>query len=715
MTAAKPGMVETPDGFAEAAPPRHRLSGPAAPVHPLVALARGLAAAAALLNPLVCAVVVGVVAAARWIPRRWRWRIAVAGTAGVVLGLPVGAARWYTAPYRDLADACLGAPRSWAGCAADTAGARWPGWLLAQTPYALALAACAAGWWLVRRSRFEPTWRVVPQRAKPAEVTAAMDALFADPPEPERLTRADDLVLRLGADVFSAAPVTVTARACRQHLLVAGVTGYGKSRTIELLAHEFVVRPAARPLKVGFLFADMKADPDLVRALRGAAHRAGRGFHLVTVTGDGTSSYNPIRHGTAEQVRSRIVETLDSVADGGFSEPHHREAAEEFLLYAVRVLDELVAAGVREEFPDGVTRVWRRDLVDLAALLSFRQLQHRKARLSPELAGELGRYFTYLTDEAKDLKRSIPGLATRIRNLVSGQGRRILTDRADGLDLYDAIQAGDLVLFSLAAEADAKAARQLGTLFLTDLGATGQRLQAEGFASSGRLFVAGVDEFSGLGGRTMGALFQRMRAGGGALVLCTQDLADLRAVSAEFHDVVVTNTNVKVLHRQSVSAALLADLFGTYQGWTENLLYADRRGLAGDSTTAGSGGGHLSLVDRFRVHPNTLKDLAVGEAVVVVGQPDNALHRAQLRLAPRYPAPRPRQHPDQSGRPVAVAVRRPEAGPSPAEPPKVADPAAALPAVGLPVDSPTELPAQAPAGGWDDWDEIPTTGTEPPA
>jgi hypothetical protein len=708
-------FVKTRTGYAEAAPPRHRMADPPVPVHPVVALGRAVVAVAAVTNPVPAVIVLGLVVVARAVPQVWRRRIAAAGTAAVLAGALVGALRWYTAPYRELAASCLHVRTSWAPCAAQQAAERWPGWLLAQTPYAVALAACVGGWWLVRRTRYEPAWRAVPQRAKPPVLAEAMTALFTDPPVPARLTRADDLVVRLGAEVFTAAPVTVPARACRQHLLVAGITGSGKSRTIELLAHEFVARRDARPLKIAFVFADLKADPGLVQALRGAARRAGRRFQLVTITTAGGTTYNPIRHGTAEQVRSRIIETLDSVADGGFSEPHHREAAEEFLLYAVRVLDELIAAQVREEFADGTTRVWRRDLVDLAVLLSLTQLQHRKAHLSRDLQREIGVYFLYLAAEGRDLKRSLPGLATRVRNLVSGQGRWILADREDGLDLYDAIQGGDVVLFSLAAESDAKAARQLGTLFLTDLGATGQRLQAAGFAASGRMFVAGVDEFSGLGGRTMGALFQRLRAGGGSLALCTQDLADLRAVSAEFHDTVVTNTNVKILHRQAMSAAVLADLLGTDERWRETLSYTDRRGLDGGTTTAGSGSGQLVLEDRPRVHPNEFKDLGVGEAVVVVGQPDNALYRARIHLAPRFPDPgipsvtRAGELPPKPGA-APRAVPGCEAEPLPAPPPGPGRP-----------DPPEDARAgrAVPDRGagdwddWDDWDEIPTSEGEP--
>ncbi|MGW6606099.1 hypothetical protein [Streptomyces sp. NPDC055036] len=416
--------------------------------------------------------------------------------------------------------------------------------------------------------------------------------------------------------------------------------------------YELVVSRHARPLNIGFLFADMKADPMLIEAMAGGAHHAGRRFKLVTVTGTGTT-YNPIRHGSAEQIRSRIVECLDQVAGGGFSEPHHREAAEEFLLFAVRALDDLVAGNVTETFPDGSIRAWRRDLPDLARLLTLKALASRTDKFSARLQRDISEYLGYLQTEAKDLKRSIPGLATRIRNLVSGDAGRVLVETPDGVDLYESVKKGDIVLFSLAANTDARAARQVGNLFLTDLGAVGDRLLAENFGENGGLFIAGVDEFSGLGGSTMTGLFQRLRAAGGGLFVCTQDLADLADVSDAFLNAVLTNTNVLILHRTKASAEQVAELLGTYEGWEETLQVQDDIGVLG-STTAGSGVGSLRQVDRFKVHPNQLRELAVGEAIIAVGHPEDTAQTVQMALAPRYPVPEVEADDELHQRPVTL-------------------------------------------------------------
>jgi hypothetical protein len=598
------------------------------------AVARAAGVVLAVLNPVAAILVLVLVAAGRRFPPRARHWVCWAGWVAVVVGALIGFFRWYLVPYRELGTAIWNSPNRTA--LAELAQENWVSWMGNQIPFSVTVAAGVGGAWLIRRAKFQAEWRTVKDPVPQKRIEAKLRELAQNDDRPPAQSL-DDLRIRLGVDKMTGEACEISGRAMRRHGFIPGASGYGKSRTIEQLVYELVVSSHARPLGIGFLFADMKADPMLIEAMAGGAHHAGRKFKLVTVTGAGTT-YNPIRHGSAEQIRSRIVECLDQVAGGGFSEPHHREAAEEFLLYAVRALDDLVRGNVTEMFPDGTMRAWRRDLPDLARLLTLKALGSRTNHFSPRLQKELGDYLNYLNTEAKDLKRSIPGLATRIRNLVSGDAGRVLIETQDGVDLYESVKRGDIVLFSLAANTDAKAARQIGNLFLTDLGSVGDQLLTENFGENGGLFIAGVDEFSGLGGSTMTGLFQRLRAAGGGLFVCTQDLADLADVSDAFLAAVLTNADVLILHRTKASAEQVAELLGTYEGWEETLQVQEDIGVLG-STTAGSGVGSLRQVDRFKVHPNQLRELGVGEAIVAIGHPEDSSQTVQMALAPRYPVP----------------------------------------------------------------------------
>ncbi|OEJ20928.1 TraM recognition domain-containing protein [Streptomyces subrutilus] len=587
-----------------------------------------------MLNPVAACLTLLLVASGRRLPKKARLWVCWGGWSTVAIGALLGFFRWYLVPYRELGTSLWNV--SDRAALAQLAQDNWGSWITGQLPFSVTVAAGVGGAWLIRRGKFAAEWRSVKEVVSQKKIDARLQEMAQNDDRPPARTL-NDLRVRLGVDKYTGDACEIPGRALRQHGFIPGASGYGKSRTIEQLVYEVAVSAHARSLNIAFLFADMKADPQLVAAMAGGAHHAGRKFQVVTVTGQG-STYNPIRHGSAEQIRSRIVECLDQVAGGGFSEPHHREAAEEFLLFAVRALDDLVAGNIVETFPDGSRRPWRRDLPDLARLLTLKALASRTDKFSARLQLDITEYLAYLQDEAKDLKRSIPGLATRIRNLVSGEGGRVLVESPDGVDLYESVKRGDIVLFSLAANTDAKAARQVGNLFLTDLGAVGDRLLSENFGENGGLFLAGVDEFSGLGGSTMTGLFQRLRAAGGGLFVCTQDLADLQDVSDAFLAAVLTNTNVLILHRTKASAEQVSELLGTYEGWEETLQVQEDIGVLG-STTAGSGVGSLRQVDRFKVHPNQLRQLGVGEAIVALGHPEDTAWTVQMALAPRYPVP----------------------------------------------------------------------------
>ncbi|WP_420919072.1 type IV secretory system conjugative DNA transfer family protein, partial [Streptomyces bohaiensis] len=604
------------------------------------------------------------------------WWIGWGGVVALLLVLVLGGGEAYVAPYREVWDALVSLPGRlgeealragpeglvWAGLL------RVPGWVAAQVPVSVAAGMVAAGGWLAWRSRYGAPWRADPAEVLPAErlrelvadVDVVDDRLPAD--------TVDDLVLRLGVDAQTGKRFELRSVALRQHAVLAGATGYGKTVTLARILSELLVTDHARPLRVPILLLDMKADPELVEALEAMAGQAGRRFRLVTVTGRG-ERYNPIRRGSVEQVCSRIVECLDQVAGGGFSEPHHRESAEVFLRHAMLTLDDLVDQGLEEPDPvTGTPRPWRRDLPDLARLMSLRQLSARAAQLRPAAGRAVHGYLEYLQSDGKSLQHSIPGLAARVTNLVAGDAGRVLTETTDGVDVYDAIKCGDVVLFSLAAAADARAARQVGSLLLTDVGAVGDRLLTERWGAGGGLFLVGVDEFSALSGSTMTGLFARIRGAGGGLLLATQDLADLDAVSPQFRAAVLTNTNLLILHRQRSSAEQLAAHLGTRPGWEETLSLQDDTGPLG-AATASTGSASLRPVDERLVHAQTLRGLPRGQAVIAVGHPTDSTSVVQIAPAPTTggdPRPVPSQMP--AARPVPLTKASSVSPGSPAAP-----------------------------------------------
>jgi type IV secretory pathway TraG/TraD family ATPase VirD4 len=176
-----------------------------------------------------------------------------------------------------------------------------------------------------------------------------------------------------------------------------------------------------------------------------------------------------------------------------------------------------------------------------------------------------------------------------------------------------------------------------------------------------------IDEFSALGSDHVLALLARGRESGLSLLLATQELSDLERAGRGFRDQVVGLTTVKIVHRQDVpsSAQAIAEMAGTRLAWD------DTQQLHGPFDFSGHRGTRRQ-VERFRVHPNAIKTLGPGEAVLLVKSPVPWLtHVRVARPANREAAaPATAFVPSQSHGPtsVRVATERPSLGPAPVRP-----------------------------------------------
>ena len=141
-----------------------------------------------------------------------------------------------------------------------------------------------------------------------------------------------------------------------------------------------------------------------------------------------------------------------------------------------------------------------------------------------------------------------------------------------------------------------------------------------------------IDEFSALGSDNTIALLARGREAGASVLLATQELADLDRAARGLRDQVLGNTAVKIAHRQDVpaSAQAIAQMAGTEMVWDHTYRIA-RRPLLGAHDT---GAGTRRQVERFVIHPNVIKSLPTGEAVLITKLP-----RAQARTVRVLPPP----------------------------------------------------------------------------
>ena len=396
-------------------------------------------------------------------------------------------------------------------------------------------------------------------------------------------------------------PVALSDEQLSAHGLILGASGAGKSTTLLAILAANVQRD--RPV----IAIDMKGSPAFAEALASAAAAAGRRFCLWTP--DGPSSWNPLAHGKPTELKDKLIATER------FTEPHYQRAAERYVQLALQVLGELHPQ--RAVTFDEVVGVM--DPRKLAPLL--RELPRPRA----------ARIHDYLVTLTPDQLSAIRGLGTRLAIISESDTGRFLSPPAgqDALtvDLRAALSGDQVVLFSLNSSTYGRFAAQLGTLVIQDLvTAVGHRLSLQQQGVQQPQALVAVDEFSALGAENVIALLARSREPGVSMMLATQELADLDRAAPGLRDQVLGNTAVKIAHRQDVpsSAQTIAQMAGTVKVWEETQQLG---GVLGGATGRGS----RRLGEQFAVHPNEIKSLRTGEAVVITKLPSASARTVRVR------------------------------------------------------------------------------------
>ncbi len=465
-------------------------------------------------------------------------------------------------------------------------------WLLAV----FAAAALAPVPWLI------PAIAVVGVAALALRRAGALTRRPNPGPDPGRLILGSD---RRGHQV------AVSERELSAHGLILGASGTGKTTTLLGILDQLITR--GRPVVV----IDMKGSPTFARSLAASAHAAGRSFTVWTP--DGPGHWNPLQHGNATELKDKLMATER------FTEPHYQRAAERFVQTVLQVL-----ASRNDSAPT---------LSAVVELMDPHRLRGALRHLSPDFRDRVQDYLGSLTP---DQLSAVRGLQTRLAILTESHiGRYLAPGNGPMVDLRAALAGQQVVLFSLNSSTYGRLAGQLGTLAVQDLvSVAGHRLSEQAAGSPAEQGYVVIDEASVLGGDHVLALFARGRESGLGVLAATQELADFDRAAPGLRDQVLGNTAIKLAHRQDVpsSAQTIAQLAGTETTWEETQRIGGP--LLGG---LGGSGGTRRQTEQFIVHPNDVKTLQTGEAVLISKL--RAARPQTIRIRPpveRPPSTRPR-------------------------------------------------------------------------
>jgi conjugal transfer pilus assembly protein TraD len=402
-----------------------------------------------------------------------------------------------------------------------------------------------------------------------------------------RTRDARDGAVVLGVDA-SGRRVSLHDHELSAHGLILGASGAGKTTTLLRILADQIGR--GRPV----IAIDMKGSPAFARELAAAAAAARRPVKVWTL--DGGAHWNPLAHGNATELKDKLIATER------FTEPHYQRAAERYVQTVLQVL-----AHAHPDKAPALTEVV--ELMDprrLATLLRSLDRLHRE------------RVQDYLAGLTHDQHSAIRGLQTRLAVLTESHIAPYLSAPRDAtgaptIDLRDALRGPDVVVFSLNSSTYGRLASQIGTVVVQDLvAASGDRLVERARGRSLDQAMIGIDEFSALGADHVIALLARGRESGMSVLVATQELADLERAAPGLRDQVLGVTAIKIAHRQEVpaSALAIAQMAGTERVW-------DVTRQLGRWPLGGGTRATARQVEEFIVHPNEIKGLRTGQAVVI--------------------------------------------------------------------------------------------------
>ncbi|WP_334110824.1 type IV secretory system conjugative DNA transfer family protein [Thermodesulfitimonas autotrophica] len=442
-------------------------------------------------------------------------------------------------------------------------------------------AGSAAGWGLILGGLAAA---VMPGRRRPGAGRPSNKLTWAEKRALNRITKQEhppDGVL-LGVEQGTGKPVIVTDAEMNHHCFLVGTTGAGKTTTIL----NFVQSAVQRCLPL--VLVDGKGDPGLAERVRALAEAAGRPFKLFSMSGP-SAHYNPLAHGGITELKDKLLYLTE------WSEPHYEALAGRYLQLVFRVFS---LSGVK---PD-LTIVGQYLDPDTLALLA-RQIQDVDQQQA---------IFDIL-DSFKTAE--IRGLAARLAAMTESEIGHLFEATGDVIDLNEIIQRNGVVVFSLDSLSFPEYSRLLGRLIVADL----KSVAARAYRRERKTIYTIFDEFNVFASPAVVDLIGKARGAGFHTLIATQSLADIEsAAGIAAVDQVVENCNTYIIQRQNSpkSAETSAAIIGTRED-VEVTTQVHRTPI-GDF---GSGMGTVRNVREFVVHPDEIKALGTGEAVLLRKNP----------------------------------------------------------------------------------------------
>ena len=366
----------------------------------------------------------------------------------------------------------------------------------------------------------------------------------------------------------------------RTHIFIAGTTGAGK--TTLLLQYICDSMEKGEPL---FILSGKNGTNDpfsLLNVVKKLAEKYGRALHIVSTNLEEPlrKSYNPLKNMT-------VVELADALCNASeFTEPHYKYC----LTTWVKAIGECLKI---MDIPFSL-----RAIVDFYDWDSFLQLL-KAIREQEKLTDDQVQEYLKLEDICKTAALS----RSRFMNLLFGEGAEIWTE--DGICAQQCREKNAVLFCDLDSFRYSDFTATIGKFFASDIRNV---ISSEKNPEQTKRVV--MDELSAYASEQILPLFNQSRAYGYQIIVATQSIADIRAISDDFAERILENCGqYGVLQLNSATdAEVMAKIIGT------RAVIETTRKSQGDFLDKAAAGSK-KVVNQFKVSPDEIKELRPLEAI----------------------------------------------------------------------------------------------------
>ena len=391
-----------------------------------------------------------------------------------------------------------------------------------------------------------------------------------------------------------------------ENVQIVGGTGTGKTH--------YVIKPFIEQTilqNLGCFILDVKSNMlrDVAYYAFRAAGRFIRHFNLVDISKSHT--YNSLYGDNPDAIANRAFAAL--YYDTHNTETYYRELAEVFLHNLIGLLKMAIKTIT---FQDLLTATQEVDTFRTIAWFCAKYPNTHYARYFRE---------QWLSKSPKERRQELSGLINKLQRFCNSEWSHLLNVREPDIKMSEVVKHGQIFLFSPDFARYPEDAKPLCILAMMDLA---EQLADRYRVTPEKPFRVFLDEFYNLAYPKFIDFINKCREAKVNLFLAHQSMGDLRGVSEEFLEQVMNTASNKIILRVNDpdTAEGFARQFGTERD-------QDYR-VESFGTNGQMMGYSRPPVEKFRFHPNRIKELKVGQAIVkAVGESGVKVFQTDLRPA----------------------------------------------------------------------------------